>query len=91
MKISKSIAWFRHCAQRIGVYVHIYNACMLTALLIIEKGLPRYFIPIGVVVFLLGVLIAGSLDTWLGIFKEEQRIGHENSPVLMEILKNTRR
>ncbi len=89
-KLTFYIAWFRTCCQRVGVYVHIYNACMLTALFIIEKGLPRSVIPFGIAGFLVIVLIIGSLDIAFGVYKAENRLVHENSPVIMEILKEVR-
>ena len=64
---------------------------MLTAIFMTDKGLPKVFIPIGIFGFLFTVLVIGSLDIFLGIYKEELRISHEKSPVLMEILKRVRK
>jgi len=88
--MKKAIAWYKTCVLRTTAYIHIYNSIGITVMLFAKYDIPMKYIPIGVVCILLAILIVGSLDILLGIYQEENRIGHERSPILMEILNHVK-
>ena len=91
MNWKKSIAWYKTCVVRTNGYINIYNAVGITLIVFDRYEVSYKYLPLGIVIILAAVLIVGSLDILLGIYEAENRLGHENSPILMEILKEVKK
>ena len=91
MNIKDSIAWYKVCLTRANGYINIYNALGLTIIIMDKYNIPHTYIPIGIIGIMVMVLIVGSIDILSGVLRQETKISHEHSPVLMEILKNVKK
>lgn len=84
--MKKLIAYYKVCILRSNSYLQFYYSITLTILVFKALHIPFKFLPLGIIGLVIAILIVGTLDLKLGIFSREQKIMHEESPVLMEIL-----